>query len=437
MNVADSEVISSILHTNGFVPTSDIADAAIIFLNTCSVRDNAEEKIHHRLQHLRHYKKKNPEIIVGILGCMAERLREELLEDNSIIDLVIGPDEYRKLPALVEQAFQGEKGIAVKLSRVENYDDITPLRTDSISAWLSVMRGCDKFCSFCVVPFTRGRERSRTLDSIVREVADLSARGFREITLLGQNVNSYNDGNADFAMLLARVAEVDRSVRVRFLTSHPQDMSDRLIETIARYSNICKYIHLPLQSGSDPILERMNRNYTAGHYLRLVKKIRNAVPGISLSTDIIVGFPTETDEDHRQTLAVMDQVRYDGAYMFRYSPRGGTKAWTIPDDIPEEVKIDRLNSVIALQQKISFEKNQQLVGSVEEVLVEGESKKSPEEWQGRTDTNKVVVFGRHDVQSGETIRVKIHRANSATLFGEMVVREPAMSIDSHTQRDPE
>jgi tRNA-2-methylthio-N6-dimethylallyladenosine synthase len=295
------------------------------------------------------------------------------------------------------------------------------------------MRGCDKFCSFCVVPFTRGRERSRTLDSIVRETGELSIRGFREITLLGQNVNSYSDGNADFAVLLARVAEVDRSARLRFLTSHPQDMSDRLIETIARYSNICKYIHLPLQSGSDQILERMNRNYTAGHYLNLVKKIRDAVPGIGLSTDIITGFPTETDDDHRQTLAVMEQVRFDGAYMFKYSPREGTKAWTIPDDVPENVKIDRLNSIIALQQKISFEINQQLVGSVEEVLVEGESKKSREEWQGRTDTNKVVVFNRHDVQSGETIRVRIHRANSATLFGEIVVPEPVMSNETHTQ----
>jgi tRNA-2-methylthio-N6-dimethylallyladenosine synthase len=432
MNVADSEVISSILHTNGFVPTSDIADAAVIFLNTCSVRDNAEEKIRHRLQHLRHFKKKNPEIVVGILGCMAERLREELLEDNSIIDLVVGPDEYRKLPALVERAFRGEKGIAVRLSRVENYDDITPLRTDGINAWLSVMRGCDKFCSFCVVPFTRGRERSRTLDSIVREVTELSNRGFREITLLGQNVNSYSDGSTDFAALLARVADVDRSVRIRFMTSHPQDMSDRLIETIARNSNICKHIHLPLQSGSDRMLERMNRNYTAGHYLTLVKKIRDAVPGMGLSTDIIAGFPAETDDDHRQTLAVMEQVQFDGAFMFKYSPREGTKAWAIPDDVPENVKIDRLNSIIALQQKISFEKNQKAIGSVEEVLVEGESKKSREEWQGRTDTNKVVVFSRQDVRSGETVRVKIQRANSATLFGEMVGVERSNNIEIYT-----
>lgn len=426
MNVADSEVVSSILYTNGYTLTSDITQADIIFLNTCSVRDNAEEKVHHRIKHLRHYKRNNPDIVIGILGCMAERLREELLDSHSIIDLAVGPDEYRKLPSLIEGTFRGEKGLAVRLSRVENYDDITPLRTDGVSAWLSVMRGCDKFCSFCVVPFTRGRERSRTLESIVREVADLSARGFKEVTLLGQNVNSYQDGTNDFAALLLRVAGVDRSMRIRFLTSHPQDMSDRLIDTIARTKNICKYIHLPLQSGSDRILHRMNRNYTAGHYIRLVEKIREAIPGISISTDIIAGFPTETDEDHRQTLAMMEHIRYDGAYMFRYSPREGTKAWTLNDDVPEETKIDRLNEIIRHQQRISFERNKQSVGTIEEILVEGESKKSPDEWQGRTETNKVVVFPRRDVKIGDTVIIKIHKANSATLFGEQLIPETLM-----------
>ncbi len=435
MNVADSEVVSSIIHTNGFALTPDIAEADIILLNTCSVRDNAEEKVYHRLKHLRHYKRKNPEVVIGILGCMAERLREELLDADSIIDLVVGPDEYRKLPSLVEGAYRGEKGLAVRLSRVENYDDIIPLRTDGISAWLSVMRGCDKFCSFCVVPFTRGRERSRTLDSIVREVADLSVQGFKEVTLLGQNVNSYQDGDAGFAELLARVAEVDRSMRVRFLTSHPDDMSDRLIETIARYTNICKYVHLPVQSGSDRILKLMNRNYTANHYLRLVKKIREVVPGISISTDIIAGFPTETDEDHQQTLAVMDQVQYDGAYMFRYSPREGTKAWTLEDDIPEKVKIDRLNAIIHRQQKISYENNQRLVGTTEEILVEGESKKSPDEWQGRTDTNRVVIFPRRGMHVGEMIQIEIHKANSATLFGDQVKVETTMDVASQILHD--
>ncbi|MGD0337291.1 MAG: tRNA (N6-isopentenyl adenosine(37)-C2)-methylthiotransferase MiaB [Bacteroidota bacterium] len=435
MNVADSEVVSSILHSNGFALTLDIAEADIVFLNTCSVRDNAETKVYNRLKHLRHHKKKRPEVLIGLLGCMAERLRAALFDSNSLLDLVVGPDEYRKLPSLIDGAYRGEKGLAVRLSRVENYDDITPLRTDGVSAWLSVMRGCDKFCSFCVVPFTRGRERSRTLDSIICEVRGLSARGFREVTLLGQNVNSYRDGETDFADLLARVAEVDRSMRVRFLTSHPQDMSDRLIETIARHTNICNYIHLPLQSGSDRILGLMNRDYTADHYFRLVKRIREAIPGVGLSTDIIAGFPSETDEDHQKTLAVMEQVRFDGAYMFRYSPREGTRAWTLKDDVPEEIKIDRLNAIITRQQKTSYESNQRFIGTIEEVLVEGESKKSPDKLQGRTDTNRVVIFPRGDAQIGEMIRIEIRRANSATLFGDQIIAEPVIDTADQTISD--
>ncbi len=421
MNVADSEVVSSILHGQGYDLTSDIGIADVIFLNTCSVRENAEEKIHHRLKHLRHYKKKNPDVVVGVLGCMAERLREELVGEGGIVDVVVGPDEYRKLPGLVEGAFRGEKGIAVKLSRAENYDDIEPLRTDGISAWISVMRGCDKFCTFCVVPFTRGRERSRSVESIVNEVRNLVSYGFKEVTLLGQNVNSYNDGDHDFAALLAQVAKVDPQVRVRFTTSHPQDMSDRMIETIAQHRNLCKYIHLPLQSGSDRILELMNRNYTIDHYLRLVEKIKTAIPKIGLSTDIIAGFPTETEDDHQQTLAVMEKVKFDGAYMFQYSPRENTKAWQINNDVTEEMKSQRLNDIITLQQKISKQINQKVIGTIEEVLVEGESLKNSEEWQGRTDSNKVVIFRRKNVQTGDYIHVKIKKVNAATLFGDIVI----------------
>jgi tRNA-2-methylthio-N6-dimethylallyladenosine synthase len=297
MNVADSEVVGGILSTHGHSLTGDIAEADVVLVNTCSIRENAEQRIYGRLGLFSTYKRQNPGILVGVLGCMAERLRSNLLEDD-LVDLVLGPDEYRRLPDLMDRAFSGERGIAVRLSRVENYDDITPLRTDGVCAWLSVMRGCDKFCTFCVVPFTRGRERSRSQESIIREVRDLSLRGFREITLLGQNVNSFRDGNHDFADLMREVAAVDRSVRIRFTTSHPQDMSERLIDAVAGEINICKYIHLPVQSGSDRILGLMNRTYTVDHYRHLIHRIRNAIPGVALSTDIISGFPSESEADH-------------------------------------------------------------------------------------------------------------------------------------------
>ena len=309
MNVADSEVVSGILQRAGYVFTQEISDADVILVNTCAVRDNAEQRIYGRLGLFNRYKKRNPGLLIGILGCMAERLRFELVEHERLVDMVIGPDEYRKLPLLIEQASEGERGIAVRLSRVENYEDITPLRTDGVCAWISVMRGCDKFCTFCVVPFTRGRERSRSLQSVVQEVLTLAERGFKEVTLLGQNVNSYRDGDYDFADLMRSVAEVDRSVRVRFTTSHPQDMSDKLIETIASNDNICKYIHLPVQSGSDRILKLMNRTYRIDHYVGLVEKIRRAMPGVSLTTDIISGFPSETEGDHQVTLDLVNEMK--------------------------------------------------------------------------------------------------------------------------------
>lgn len=426
MNVADSEVVLSILKEAGYARTEELSNADVIFVNTCAVRENAEQRIYGRIGDFKHLKKFNPGVVVGVLGCMAERLRKDLLQSESAVDLVVGPDEYRRLPDLVDHALQGEKGIAVRLSRVENYDDIIPLRTDGISAWVSVMRGCDKFCTFCVVPFTRGRERSRSLRSVRQEITGLVERGFREVTLLGQNVNSYRDeeGGYDFAELLAAVAHIDSSLRVRFTTSHPQDMSDKLIATIATHHNVCKYVHLPVQSGSDRILQLMNRTYTAAEYRDLVRRIRRAIPNVSLSTDIIAGFPTETEEDHRMTMELIQEMEYDGAFTFKYSPRANTKAWHMGDSVPDDTKIRRLNEIIELQREVSFRRNQDLIGTEEEVLVEGPSKKSANDLVGRTDSNKMVVFSQDGVRAGEYRKVRIERANSATLFG-TIVGQPA------------
>ena len=420
MNVADSEVVLSIMNDNGFGITQSPGDADVIFINTCSVRDNAEQRVRQRISTLKNYKRKNPGVLIGILGCMAERLRTELIDKGNVVDMVVGPDEYRRLPELVEDAFNGQRGIAVKLSRVENYDDIMPLRTDGITAWISVMRGCDKFCTFCVVPFTRGRERSRKLRSIVEEVERLSERGFKEITLLGQNVNSYHDGEFDFADLIRRASEVDRTIRFRFMTPHPQDMSEKLIHAIAENENACNSIHLPIQSGSNRILQLMNRTYTVEQYFSLVDKIRVVIPSATLSTDIIAGFPTETENDHTQTLDVIQSIGYDGAFTFKYSPREHTKAWEMNDDVPDEVKAERLNEIIELQQNISFKKNQQLVGSTVEILIERESAKSHDEWMGRTDTNKVTIFPKDNSHIGDLVKITIDRCNSATLFGTVI-----------------
>jgi tRNA-2-methylthio-N6-dimethylallyladenosine synthase len=420
MNVADSEVVLSIMNDNGFGITQSPGDADVIFINTCSVRDNAEQRVRQRISTLKNYKRKNPGVLIGVLGCMAERLRTELIDKGNVVDIVVGPDEYRKLPELVEDAFNGQRGIAVKLSRVENYDDIMPLRTDGITAWISVMRGCDKFCTFCVVPFTRGRERSRKLRSIVEEVERLSERGFKEITLLGQNVNSYHDGEFDFADLIRRTSEVDRTIRFRFMTPHPQDMSEKLIQAIAENENACNSIHLPIQSGSNRILQLMNRTYTVEQYFSLVEKIRVVIPSATLSTDIISGFPTETESDHTQTIDVIQSIGYDGAFTFKYSPREHTKAWEMNDDVPDEVKAERLNEIIELQQNISLKKNQQLVGSTVEILIERESAKSHDEWMGRTDTNKVTIFPKDNSHIGDLVKITIDRCNSATLFGTVI-----------------
>jgi tRNA-2-methylthio-N6-dimethylallyladenosine synthase len=420
MNVADSELVGGILNSHGFMFTEKLSEADVVLVNTCAIRDNAEVRVRGRLGLFSGYKRKNPNLIVGVLGCMAERLRDRLVEKERLVDIVVGPDEYRKLPALIARASEGERGIAVRLSRVENYDDITPLRTDGVCAWLSIMRGCDKFCTFCIVPFTRGRERSRPLQSIVEEVALLVRQGYREVTLLGQNVNSYRDGENDFADLMSRVAAVDRSLRVRFTTSHPQNMSEKLIDTIASTPNLARYVHLPIQSGSDRILALMNRTYTVDQYLSLVEKIRRALPGVSLTTDIISGFPTETLDDHELTVALMREVGFDGAYTFKYSARENTRAWEMGDDVSDEEKGRRVTEVTELQQGISLERNRALIGRVERVLVEGPSRKSAGDAMGRTDTNRTVVFPANGETRGEYVDVRIARVNSATLFGQRV-----------------
>ena len=434
MNMADTELVLGILKNNGYELTKDANEANVILLNTCSIRENAEQRIYGRLGNFKNLKTSKPDLIVGILGCMAERLRKDLIEEKKIVDVVVGPDEYRKLPELIDVAFNGEKGIGVKLSRTETYDNIIPFREDGLQAWISVMRGCDKFCTFCVVPFTRGRERSRTLNSIVNEIKQLSGRGFKEVTLLGQNVNSYVDENYDFADLLAACAVVDRNIRIRFTTSHPQDLSDKLLYTIAENPNICKYIHLPVQSGSNRILQLMNRTYTIEHYLSLIDKAREIIPGVSFSTDIISGFPTETYEDHVMTLDIMRQVKYDGAYMFKYSPREGTKSYKMGDDVPEEIKTKRLQEIIELQQQISFQINQGLIDKEEVILIEGLSRKSDKFLSGRTDTNKIVIIPFDvNLAEGSYVKAKIERATSATLFGNVVsIVEPGNEVLSLT-----
>ena len=424
MNLADTEIVLGILQNSGYGITKDFNNADVILLNTCSIRDNAEQRIYGRLGNFKNLKESKPNLVVGILGCMAERLRTDLVEKKKIVDVVVGPDEYRRLPELIDIAFNNEKGIGIRLSRTETYDDIIPFREDGLQAWISAMRGCDKFCTFCVVPFTRGRERSRALNSIVDEIKQLSKRGFKEVTLLGQNVNSYKDNNFDFADLLSACASVDKSIRIRFSTSHPQDLSDKLLYTIAENQNLCNYIHLPVQSGSNRILNLMNRTYTIENYLKLIEKAKKIIPGVSFSTDIIAGFPTETYEDHIMTLDIMREVKYDGAYMFKYSPREGTKSYKMGDNVPDEIKTKRLQEIIDLQQNISFDLNQTLINKEEIILVEGLSKKSDQFLSGRTDTNKVVIIPFNErIKEGDYVKVRVNRATSATLFGDIV--EPA------------
>ena len=426
MNVGDSEILVSIMQDEGYRYTEDIAQADVILVNTCSIRDNAEQRIWGRLREFHRYKRARQGLVVGIVGCMAERLREELFERETVVDVVAGPDSYRELPRLVAAAAAGGHGVNVQLSQEETYGDIRPVRLDrnGVSAFISIMRGCNNFCSYCVVPYTRGRERSRDPQTILREAQELFSAGYREVTLLGQNVNSYRwkEGTAeavDFPALVERVAGISPLLRVRFATSHPKDLSDRLIEVMASYPNICRAVHLPAQSGSDRMLAAMNRKYTRTWYLERVAAIRRRMPDCAVTTDLIAGFCGETAEDHAQTLSLMREVGYDSAYMFKYSQRPGTLASrTMTDDVSEEVKTARLNEIIALQNELSTASNERDMGNVFEVLVEGLSRRSSEQLCGRTSQNKMVVFDRTgETAPGDYVRVRITGCTSATLFG--------------------
>ena len=431
MNVADSEVVASIMETVGYEMAATPEEADAVLLNTCSIRDNAEQKIISRLAYLASLRRKRskdlPRLIVGVIGCMGERVREELIERHGV-DLVAGPDSYLDLPNLFASVEAGEKAVNVTLSTTETYRDIIPARItgNTVSGFISIMRGCNNFCSYCIVPYTRGRERSRSAESILAELADLRAKGFREATLLGQNVNSYHYETAsgeviDFARLLAMVADAAPEMRIRFTTSHPKDMSDEIIAVIASKPNVCKHIHLPVQSGSDKVLKAMNRKYTREWYLGRIAAIRRAIPDCGISTDLFTGFHDETEEDFLETLSLMEEVGFDSAFMFKYSERPGTlAARTMPDNIPEEVKIDRLNRMIAVQNELSRKSNARDVGKTFDVLVEGVSKRSREQFVGRNQQNKTLVFPRGDYRVGDTVRVRVVDSSSATLIGELV-----------------
>ncbi len=423
MNVGDSEIVVSILQKEGYTYCDKIEDAEVILINTCSIRDNAEQRIWGRLNEMRHLRRKNKSLIVGIIGCMAERLKESLLEGDKGVDIVAGPDSYRDLPQLLRSAEAGGKGVNTILSSEETYAEITPVRLDKagVSAFIAIMRGCNNFCTYCVVPYTRGRERSRDAQTIIDEARSLFENDYREVTLLGQNVNSYCSGEVNFPELMRRVAAISPLLRVRFATSHPKDMSDELLEVIADTPNICRAIHLPAQSGSTAMLKRMNRSYTREWYLDRVAAIRRLIPDCAITTDIIAGFSSESAEEHQETLSLMREVGYDFAYMFKYSERPGTAASkNLPDNIDEQTKTERLTEIINLQNTLSAERNAEDVGKEFEVLVEGVSKRSDEQMFGRTSQNKVVIFDRHNIQVGDYVRVKITSCSSATLFGTII-----------------
>ena len=436
MNFSDSEVVASILTDQGYQTTRNIDDADVILLNTCSIRENAEQRVRNRLTEFKIKKDRNPELVVGILGCMAERLKKNLLDEEKLVDLVAGPDAYRDLPNLIDEVGTGQKAVNVLLSRDETYADISPVRLDQggISAVVTIMRGCDNMCSFCVVPFTRGRERSRDPKTIVAECRDLFEKGYREVTLLGQNVDSYrwnlsskgevknpDEATTNFAQLMEMVALVSPLLRVRFSTSHPKDMTDEVLEIMAKYENICPYIHLPVQSGNTEVLYRMNRGYSREWYLERIAAIKRIIPDCAISTDIITGFCGETEEEHQDTLSLMDLVQYDFAYMFKYSERPKTLAERrFDDDVPEEVKGRRLNEIIEKQLAHSLASNQRLVGTIQKVLIEGKSKRSEDQLCGRTGSNVMVVFPKENQQKGNYVNVRITACTSATLMGEIV-----------------
>jgi len=431
MNFSDSEIVASVLNNEGFGATRNYEDADLVLLNTCSIREKAEQTVRKRLTEFRKIKEAKPGMLIGVLGCMAERLKSKLLEEEKLVDIVIGPDAYRSLPGLIEEAETGQKAVNVLLSREETYADISPVRLDSngITAFISIMRGCNNMCSFCVVPFTRGRERSRDAYSIVAEAQDLFDKGFREVTLLGQNVDSYywidetKNEAVTFAKLLEKVALVNPALRVRFSTSHPKDITEEVLHTMMKCDNICKYIHLPLQSGSTRILQLMNRTYTREWYITKVNQIKNIIPDCGISSDIIAGFCTETEEDHNDTLSIMKRSKYDMSYMFIYSERPGTlAARRYKDDIAEEVKKRRLQEIVELQNRLSLESNKRDIGKTFEVLIEGDSKKSTSDWMGRNSQNKVIVFPKrnYDCKKGDYVWVKVNDCTGATLLGEII-----------------
>jgi tRNA-2-methylthio-N6-dimethylallyladenosine synthase len=440
MNFADSEIIASIMNEHGFVNTNDALEADVIFLNTCAIRDNAETRIRERLKHLRMNKKSNKDLIIGVLGCMAERLKDKLLEEEKLVDVVAGPDSYRDLPKLVAEVDEGGRAINVLLSREETYGDLNPVRLNSngVTAFVSIMRGCDNMCSFCVVPYTRGRERSRDAQSIVKEVVTLFNDGYKEITLLGQNVNSYlyfgggqkkefkkltpeeQANSIDFADLLEMVALAVPTMRIRYSTSHPRDINEKVVRTMVKYNNICNYIHLPAQSGNSRVLEIMSRNYTREWYMGKIQMIREIIPNCGISCDIISGFCTETEEEHQDTITLINEAQFDFSYMYKYSERPGTPAAKkLSDDIPEEVKSRRLTEIIKTQNAMSLAKNSARIGSIVEVLIEGNSKKSENDWMGRSDENVVVVFPKGNEQKGDLIKVFVERATVTTLIGKI------------------
>ncbi len=430
MNFSDSEIVASILNTEGFGATNNYEEADLVFLNTCSIREKAEQTVRKRLTEFKKIKEAKPAMLVGVLGCMAERLKSKLLEEEKLVDIVVGPDAYRSLPILIEEAESGGKAVNVLLSREETYADIAPVRLNSngVTAFISIMRGCNNMCSFCVVPFTRGRERSRDAYSIVKEAAELFKEGYKEVTLLGQNVDSYygiderNNHTVTFADLLEKVALISPQLRVRFSTSHPKDITTDVLRTMAKYENICRHIHLPVQSGSNRILQLMNRSYTREWYMAKVYEIRSIMDNCSITSDIISGFCTETEEEHKETLAIMQTSRYDMSYMFFYSERPGTLAQRrYKDDIPEEIKKKRLQEIVTLQNKLSFESNKKDIGKIFKVLIEGESKRSAEDWMGRNSQNKVIVFPKenYELKKGDYVSVKVNDCTQATLLGEI------------------
>ncbi|GAA5520811.1 tRNA (N6-isopentenyl adenosine(37)-C2)-methylthiotransferase MiaB [Aliifodinibius salicampi] len=434
MNVSDTEIVNSILMEEGMQPVNEPEDAEVVFINTCSIRENAEERVWNRLKEFKAMKReRDGDMTVGVLGCMAERIREQIMEKEELVDLVVGPDAYRDLPKLLSDVDDGRKAVNVLLSLEETYADIKPVRTNDngVSAFVTIMRGCDNMCAFCVVPFTRGRERSRPAESILDELKQLSDQGYKEVTLLGQNVNSYDDGENTFAELMFKASQVDPEMRIRFSSPHPKDFPEELLESISEQPNLCSYIHIPAQSGSNAVLERMRRPYTREQYLELVEKMRDIIPGVTLSTDIITGFCDETEEEHQDTLSLMAEVKYDLAYMFAYSERGRTLAERkYEDNVPEDVKKRRLSEIIEQQMSIQEELNKKEIGRRHLVLVEGTSKRSDEQLRGRTDTNKMVVFDRKDFEKGDYVEVTITDCTSATLMGDPIKKSSIAEFEA-------